>query len=619
MSDFKDRKDNPLHKEFGIWSNVRYMLRKMAQYEPSTIFLMGLGVVCTSVNSVSFGVVTKYAIDIITGEYGKEEAVGRLIKAMCILAAILIFFNIGNTISYSKGWYRHIFIRMRMITERISRVLSLRYEMLEKPDVLDIAERANQATGGNYDSVEGMIKFMGYIATNIFTVIVTFTAVTVLDWRLIIALILLGVVQFLYYRKVVKKDKEEVWDRLSPVWRKTHYMERVTQDFDFAKDIRLFSLSGFLAARQQKIYDVRAERIDHHEEMWFRYVFFTRIAYVVIRACIYGALYLAVFRDNLSIGDFSMFMSFAVTFSGAFTNMLQNFGNLKKNSLFVDDFRSFMELDIGDDGQTGICLPDTDSFEIEFVNVSYRYLKAEKYALKNLNLKIKAGEKLAVVGLNGAGKTTMIKLLLRLYDPTEGYITLNGTDIREFRREDYYRAFAPVFQDIEVFAFLFGENISLKTMQNTDREKVLKCADEAGLKEKIASLAKGIDTPLTKIVEDDGVDLSGGEKQKTALARALYKGAKFVVLDEPTSALDAIAEQQLYNRFDEMIGTKSAVYISHRLASTKFCDRVAMFADGEMKEYGTHDELMAANGEYARMFNTQAQYYREGSEVSVNA
>jgi ABC-type multidrug transport system fused ATPase/permease subunit len=619
MSDFKDRKDNPLHKEFGIWSNVRYMLRKMAQYEPSTIFLMGLGVVCTSVNSVSFGVVTKYVIDIITGGYGKEEAVGRLIKAMCILAAILIFFTIGNTISYSKSWYRHIFIRMRMITERISRVLSLRYEMLEKPDVLDIAERANQATGGNYDSVEGMIKYMGYIATNIFTVIVTFTAVTVLDWRLIIALILLGVVQFLYYRKVVKKDKEEVWDRLSPVWRKTHYMERVTQDFDFAKDIRLFSLSGFLAARQQKIYDVRAERIDHHEEMWFRYVFFTRIAYVVIRACIYGALYLAVFRDNLSIGDFSMFMSFAVTFSGAFTNMLQNFGNLKQNSLFVDDFRSFMELDIGDDGQTGICLPDTDSFEIEFVNVSYRYLKAEKYALKNLNLKIKAGEKLAVVGLNGAGKTTMIKLLLRLYDPTEGYITLNGTDIREFRREDYYRAFAPVFQDIEVFAFLFGENISLKTMQNTDREKVLKCADEAGLKEKIASLAKGIDTPLTKIVEDDGVDLSGGEKQKTALARALYKGAKFVVLDEPTSALDAIAEQQLYNRFDEMIGTKSAVYISHRLASTKFCDRVAMFADGEMKEYGTHDELMAANGEYARMFNTQAQYYREGSEVSVNA
>ncbi len=591
----------------------------MAQYEPSTIFLMGLGVVCTSVNSVSFGVVTKYVIDIITGGYGKEEAVGRLIKAMCILAAIMIFFTIGNTISYSKDWYRHIFIRMRMITERISRVLSLRYEMLEKPDVLDIAERANQATGGNYDSVEGMIKFMGYIATNIFTVIVTFTAVTVLDWRLIIALILLGVVQFLYYRKVVKKDKEEVWDRLSPVWRKTHYMERVTQDFDFAKDIRLFSLSGFLAARQQKIYDVRAERIDHHEEMWFRYVFFTRIAYVVIRACIYGALYLAVFHDNLSIGDFSMFMSFAITFSGAFTNMLQNFGNLKKNSLFVDDFRSFMELDIGDDGQTGICLPDTDSFEIEFVNVSYRYLKAEKYALKNLNLKIKAGEKLAVVGLNGAGKTTMIKLLLRLYDPTEGYITLNGTDIREFRREDYYRAFAPVFQDIEVFAFLFGENISLKTMQNTDREKVLKSADEAGLKEKIASLAKGIDTPLTKIVEDDGVDLSGGEKQKTALARALYKGAKFVVLDEPTSALDAIAEQQLYNRFDEMIGTKSAVYISHRLASTKFCDRVAMFADGEMKEYGTHDELMAANGEYARMFNTQAQYYREGSEVSVNA
>ncbi len=619
MSDYKDRKDNPLHKEFGIWSNVRYMLRKMAQYEPSTIFLMILGIVCASVNSVSFGVVTKYAIDIITGGYEKEEAVRLLIKTMAILAAILIFFTLGNTISYAKSWYRHIFVRMKMITERISRVLSLKYEMLEKPDVLDIAERANQATGGNYDSVEGMIKFMGYIATNIFTVIVTFVAVTVLDRRLIIALILLGIVQFVYYRKVVKKDKEEVWDRLSPVWRKTNYMERVTRDFDFAKDIRLFSLSGFLADKQQKIYDVRAERIDHHEEMWFRYVFFTRVAYVVIQACIYVTLYLAVFQNNLRIGDFTMFMSFALTFSAAFTNMLQNFGNLKKNSLFVDDFRSFMELDLGDDEQAGICLPDTESFEIEFVNVSYRYLKSEKYALKNLNLKIRSGEKLAVVGLNGAGKTTMIKLLLRLYDPTEGYITLNGTDIREFNREEYYRAFAPVFQDIEIFAFLFGENISLKTMQNTDKGKALACAEEAGLKEKIEALVKGLDTPLTKIVEEDGVDLSGGEKQKTALARALYKGAKFVVLDEPTSALDAIAEQQLYNRFDEMIGKKSAVYISHRLASTKFCDRVAMFADGEMIEYGTHEELMRVEGEYARMFNTQAQYYREGSEVIENA
>ncbi|MBR6380053.1 MAG: ABC transporter ATP-binding protein, partial [Lachnospiraceae bacterium] len=213
-----------------------------------------------------------------------------------------------------------------------------------------------------------------------------------------------------------------------------------------------------------------------------------------------------------------------------------------------------------------------------------------------------------------AGKTTMIKLLLRLYDPTEGRITLNGTDIRRFHREEYYRLFSPVFQNVEIFAFLMSENIALKSSADLDHTKAYASAIEAGLEEKLSSLVRGIDTPLTNVVEEDGIDLSGGEKQKLALAKALYKGARVVVLDEPTSALDALAEQALYSRFDEMIGDKSAVYISHRLASTRFCDRIAMFADGELAEYGTHEQLMEQDGAYARMFRVQAQYYQEGGE-----
>ena len=269
-----------------------------------------------------------------------------------------------------------------------------------------------------------------------------------------------------------------------------------------------------------------------------------------------------------------------------------------------------MELDIIKKEDT-IPLPKADAYVIEFKDVSYKYLKAEKYALRHLNLKINAGERLAVVGLNGAGKTTMIKLLLRLYDPTEGVITLNGVDIKKYDREEYYKLFAPVFQDVETFAFPIAENVSMKTGADTDKDRVVKALDEAGLKEKIEGLKKGIDTYITNIVEDDGIDLSGGEKQKLALARALYKDADVVVLDEPTSALDAIAEQQLYERFDRMIGKKSAVYISHRLASTRFCDNIAMFKDGEMIEYGSFDELMSKNGEYANMFNIQAKYYNE--------
>ena len=256
-------------------------------------------------------------------------------------------------------------------------------------------------------------------------------------------------------------------------------------------------------------------------------------------------------------------------------------------------------------------VPSYDSYEFEFKNVSFKYSRADKYALKDLNLKIKAGERLAVVGLNGAGKSTFIKLMLRLYEPTEGQILLNGVDISTYDIDSYYGIFSPVFQDVNLFAFTFAENISMRALENTDFSLAQKFTKDAGLGEKLESLPNGLNTQLLKIIYDDGIDMSGGEKQKLALARALYKNSPVVILDEPTSALDAIAESKLYEEFDKLIGGKTAVYISHRLSSTQFCNNVAMFMEGKMIEYGTHDSLMAANGEYAKMFNIQSQYYLE--------
>ena len=621
MSDYKESKDNPLHREYGIWSNTRYIIRKMAEYQPSVLFLMMLGLVGRSVFSYFWGIFGKYVIDIIQAGEGAsgENALVRLILAAGSIAAIL---TLCTAVSGSKTWYRFIYVRMNMINERIAKVLDLRYELLEKPDVLDVAERASQATGGNSNGVEGMMNLMTQLGESGLTVIVTFAAVTVLDPRLIIAMILLTVVQFLYFRHIIKVDKEQVWDKLSGSWRSRHYMERITQDFDFAKDIRLFNLKDFLTDKFNKINAFFIERNDYHHKLWLRYNFVTAIAGTAIKALVYTALFIAVLKKDMSVGDFTMFLAFSLAFARALMNLLQRFGDYKRASLETDDFRSFIDLETADDEKDCIPLPDADTYEIAFVDVSYKYPKSEKEALSHLNLVIRPGEKIAVVGLNGAGKTTMIKLLLRLYDPSEGYITLNGTDIRKFRRAEYYKLFAPVFQNVEIFAFLMSENIAMKRAAELDTEKAGRAAREAGLEERIASLAKGLETPLTKIVEDDGVDLSGGEKQKLALAKALYKGAKIVVLDEPTSALDAIAEQALYERFDEMIGNKSAVYISHRLASTRFCDRIAMFEDGRLVECASHEELMAQNGKYAEMFNVQAQYYREnpeGTESGVTA
>ncbi|SFB99164.1 ABC transporter ATP-binding protein [Butyrivibrio sp. YAB3001] len=610
-SEYEESKDNPLHKEFGIWSNTRFILKKMAQYKPEALWLMAIGMVCSSVMSYFWGIFGKYVIDIIQMGLSEDEAVKRLVGLIAVAGSVAFVLLLGNAVSNNMLWYKLIHIRMNMITERVSKVLNLRYELIERPDVLDVAMRASQATGGNNNGVEGMMHLMQQILTSLLTVVVTFIAVTVLDFRLIIALFVLSVLQFIHYKKIITIDKENVWDKLSNSWRKISYMERVTQDFDQAKDIRLFNLSGFLTKKQEEIYRERLEKLDLHNELWFKHSTIVQITYVVIKVLIYITLFMAVLNKGLQVGDFTMFLSFSLAFSSALVDLLQKFGDYKKVSLETDDYRSFIELEIEDDEKDCIPLPEADSFEIEFKNVSYTYPKSEKEALKGLNLKLHVGEKLAVVGLNGAGKTTMIKLLLRLYDPTEGSITLNGTDIRRYKRADYYKLFAPVFQNVEIFAFLMSENIAMKSEQDLDRNKVLKSAIEAGLGEKLTSLGKGIDSPLTNIVEEDGVDLSGGEKQKLALARALYKGSRIIVLDEPTSALDAIAEQRLYEQFDEMIGEKSAVYISHRLASTRFCDRVAMFENGELVELGSHEELMEKGGKYAEMFNVQAHYYRE--------
>lgn len=618
MSDYKDSKDNPLHKEYGIWSNTLYIIKKMAQYQPSVLFLMLLGLTAGSILSYFWGIFAKYVIDIIqTYEGGDGERA--LVKLIIIAGSLAAFLSFCSCLSGTKTWYRLIHVRGNMINERIAKVLDLKYELLEKPDVLDVAERASQATGGNYNGVEGMMNLMTQLGQSGLTVIVTFVAVTVLDARLIIAMVVLTVLQYLYFRHIIKVDKREVWDKLSGSWRSRHYMERITQDFDFGKDIRLFHLSDFLTQKFNAINDIFIERNDYHHKLWLRYNFVTAAGGTVIRVLVYAVLFFAVFKKDMSVGNFTMFLSFSLSFSGSLMNLLQRFGDYKKASLETDDFRSFIDLETEDDEKDCIPLPDTDSFEIEFVDVSYKYPKSDKEALSHLNLKIAPGEKIAVVGLNGAGKTTMIKLLLRLYDPLEGCIKLNGTDIRKFRRADYYKLFAPVFQNVEIFAFLMSENIAMKRARDLDLEKAGKAARQAGLEERLASLAKGLETPLTKIVEDDGVDLSGGEKQKLALAKALYKGAKIVVLDEPTSALDAIAEQTLYERFDEMIGNKSAVYISHRLASTRFCDRIAMFEDGQLVECGSHDKLMAMKGKYANMFNIQAQYYRENPQDSEEA
>ena len=251
---------------------------------------------------------------------------------------------------------------------------------------------------------------------------------------------------------------------------------------------------------------------------------------------------------------------------------------------------------------------DDNEYYVEFRDVSFKYPSTGTYVLKHVNLKFKVGEKLAVVGMNGSGKTTFIKLMCRLYDPTEGEILLNGVNIKKYDYNEYMSIFSVVFQDFRLFSFSLGQNVSASA--SYDRENVIECLKKAGFAERLNSLPNDLDTFLYKDIDADGIEISGGEAQKIALARALYKNAPFIILDEPTAALDPIAEAEVYSNFNSIVGDKTAIYISHRLSSCRFCDRIAVFDSGSVVQFGTHDELVAdENGKYHELWHAQAQYY----------
>jgi ATP-binding cassette subfamily B protein len=251
-----------------------------------------------------------------------------------------------------------------------------------------------------------------------------------------------------------------------------------------------------------------------------------------------------------------------------------------------------------------------NDYEIEFCNVSFKYPSSYTYALRNVSMKFKIGERLAVVGMNCSGKTTFIKLLCRLYDPTEGEILLNGIDIKKYNYGEYMSIFSVVFQDFKLFSFSLGQNIAAAV--DYDKERVEACLKKAGFGGRLAEMPDGTDTCLYKDFDDKGVEISGGEAQKIAIARALYKDAPFIVLDEPTAALDPIAEYEIYSKFNEIVGNKTAIFISHRLSSCRFCDDIAVFHEGQLIQRGSHDEIVSdESGKYYELWHAQAQYYAE--------
>ena len=386
-----------------------------------------------------------------------------------------------------------------------------------------------------------------------------------------------------------------------------HY---VLNNYRNGKEIRMYSQQSLIEKELDKAQKTNSEGWLRGYKNAMLPNFLFQLVNILTEILMYGFAVLRAMSGMLTPGEVIAFVGYFSEISAGVSEISDGMGLLKITPTFCKQYFDF--LDIPDEKYKGT-IPtekrDDNEYEFEFKHVYFKYPDSEDYALKDVNLKWRIGEKMALVGKNGCGKSTLVKLLCRLYDPIEGEITLNGIDIRKYKYEEYMALFSVVFQDSKLFSFSLAENVAADT--EYDAERVESCVRRAGLSERLDTMENGIETCLYKDFDDKGVEISGGEMQKLCLARAIYKGSPFIVLDEPTAALDPISEHDIYTKFNGIVGTRTAIYISHRLSSCRFCDEITVMENGRIAERGSHDELLSKGGVYKELWMAQAEYYKD--------
>lgn len=601
-------KENRKKPKYGIPATVCYMVGKARRRAPSVLVLL----VTLLALSMTMSLLQLFVVPVILDEIENQVALGGLVKTIVLFTLGLV--SVGALTAYideNKIWGR-IEIRSSIVNDIHNKICTTSYCNLAKQSFLNQSEKAVATTQGNWEATEAVWESLYELSLNVLGFIVYLLLMTRLNPGI---LLLTAVTAVLSYRMAARVEHWRYGkkEQLMRMKRKLKYIRGKSSDRQFAKDVRIFRMGECLTEMGKrelaKIYAMFRE-----EQRRCLGADLVDVLMALLRNGI-AYLYLIglVLENNLSVAEFLLYFSAVTGFTQWVTGILKATGKLKQQSAEISCVMEFLEYQEEYRFEDGKPLSHTSgqTYELELRDVSFRYPGADSDVLSHVNLKIGKGEKLAVVGRNGAGKTTLVKLLCGFYDPTEGEVLLNGQDIRQYNRRDYYRLFSAVFQDFSLLAGTIVMNVA-QSADEIDMERVKDCVERVGLKEKIESMPDGYDTHLEKEVYLDAVSLSGGETQRLMLARALYKDAPVIVLDEPTAALDPLAESDMYNRYHELTRDATSVYVSHRLASTRFCDRIILIGDGGISEVGTHEQLLAAGGEYAHLFEVQSQYYREG-------
>lgn len=586
------------------FKKLKILISIIYKISPFYVFLLIFGSLFSSIQVIGNIILPKYLIDSLL-ILDKE-------KVLIYGVAIVLFNLLFNLIV--KTYRRFLEVQNikveRKITETMGKkIMAIDYQYLEDPYYLDLKERALFACN-NQSALVNIINSFSRTLGNIITVVGLVTIMFTLSYVLVI-LLFVGIFISLMIGARFKKFQQKFYRDLLPINRRYNYYFRLSIDFSLAKDLRIYNMSPLILNRVDKYnlelyrYFMKYSKRSGITNGW------QRIVNAIQSGLVYLYVSLRVFLDSLgskiSIGDFTMYVNSAINFTNNFNQLLDNIIIIKQMLGYLDPLLEFMTLKEVKQYRSDVKLETIES--VEFQNVTFKYPKSDNIILDNISFKFNRGDKISIVGLNGAGKTTLIKLLCRFYKPNSGKILINNIDIYEYDYESYIQKIAAVFQDYKLFAFSILENIT--TDNNINQSEVDRIIREVGLEDKINELPKKLDTRLNKSFDKDGVELSGGQAQKIAIARALYKKAELVILDEPTSALDPIAEADIYQNFNNLVLAKTAIYISHRMSSSVFCDRVLVIENGKVAAYDTHHNLLKnKNSLYYKLFSSQAENYR---------
>ena len=544
-----------------------------------------------------------------------EQKTSIKVLLMTILAYTLALFVINGFKKYIEE--NTLFARIEVRTKIIAMV-SRKCNTTSYPNTLDanfirLRDATYFACEGNSEATEHIWQTLTMLLKNIGGLIAYLFILSSFDSFLLLVVILTCFISFFVSRHAnnwhyANKAEGEKY------YHKKRYIRDKAESIKLAKDIRIFNLKDWLnelldlVHNQYLAFRLKGERVDLLADV-------TEVVLTVIRNGIaYIYLINMTLNDGLSVSSFVLYFVAISTLTNWVMGVLKEMSTLHKECLDISSLREFLDYPEPFKFDDGKDIPLASNYEIKLENVSFHYPESDKDIIHNLDLTIHPREKLAIVGLNGAGKTTLVKLICGLLSPSEGRVLLNGDDISDFNRNKYYELFSAVFQDFSILDVTIAEEIA-QCKDNIDYQRIKECIDYAGLSDTIDKLPKGLNTHIGREVYLDGVLLSGGQMQRLMLARALYKNGPILLLDEPTAALDPLAESEIYQKYSDMANNKTSLFISHRLASTRFCDRIILIEDGGVKEEGSHEDLLKLNGEYAKLFEVQSRYYKQGKEI----